>query len=214
MGLGLSLSLSPRLQLKQALRLTLGQRIEIANRLLAMRLSLISHLAGVNYEPLPKCPACKYHLTLLETLQGYNSDPTDLTTGCPKCKSRFVAQLRSGSAELQWYCPSQTQYALREFAHLPPEEILRLNPSLYHSAISHFGTVTAAFADDGITYAHKEETLWHSKVQPFLGKLPDAIIGEIVGVSSREITKLRRAFGIAGFKRSRTLDIDPETVLA
>ena len=159
---------------------------------------------GVKYYPENSCPICHHHLKLTEILKGYSDDPKDLQTQCPRCKTRFEARLRSDAAQLRWYCPNQALYALQEGGSreiLKPEEIMQWNQSVYHSLLTHFGSVANAFKQLGITYTHGEVPNWHSRVKPFLGKLPDTVIAQIVGTSRNIINALRKSFGVPAFNR-------------
>lgn len=202
------LSLSPSLSLGQQLRqrLSTSQRFAIANHLSSLRLELISELAGAKYDPKMFCPACKHELTHQEILHGYNTDPMDLHTCCPKCKHSFIAKLVSGGLEILWYCPDQTLYALRDCFYLTPKQILGFNSSVYHSCMTHFGSLSNAFKKMGMKYTKEEKTLWHAKVQPFLGKMTDRMIAEVVGVTPALISALRRSYGIPRFSKMELAD--------
>lgn len=186
--------------------LTQSQKLAVTNYIIGLRIDLVGSLAGVKYYPENSCPTCHRVLKLSEILKGYNNDPKDLRTTCPKCKERFVAKLRSNTAELRWYCPNQALSALQEGGSremLKPEEILQWNDSVYHSLLTHFGSVTNAFKKLGITYTHGEVPNWHSRVRPFLGKLPDTVIAQIVGVNRNIINALRKSFSINAFNRRK-----------
>jgi transposase-like protein len=204
--LSLSLGHSQVIRQTQTIRLTQSQRLAVTNYIIGLRIDLAGSLAGVKYYPENSCPTCHRVLKLSEILKGYSDDPKDLRTTCPKCKDRFVAKLRSDAAELRWYCPNQALSALQEDGNremMKPEEILRWNASVYHSLLTHFGSVTNAFKKLGVTYTHGEVPNWHSRVRPFLGKLPDTVIAETVGVSRNIINALRKSFGINAFNRGK-----------
>ncbi len=185
-----------------AFRLSHSHSQAITNHLIQLRVNLVSQIAGVVYDPSMNCPTCKRHLTMLEVLKGYTNDPLDLRTTCPKCETRFEATLRSGGTELVWYCPDQALHALRGNHGMSQKEILEWSPAVYHSALIHFGTISNAFKQLEVEYKHEEVTDWHGKVQPFLGKMPDTTIAEVVGTSAKKIGSLRRSLGIDPFRRS------------
>ena len=204
----LRMSLSPRLEnrveLKQ--RLSLEQKALTLNHIIGLRIDLAGSLAGVKYYPENSCPNCHYQLKLSEILKGYSEDPKDLRTTCPKCRTHFEAKLRSGAAQLRWYCPNQALYALQEGGNrevLKPEEIEKWNHSVYHSLLTHFGSITNAFKKLGVNYTHGEVPNWHDRVRPFLGNLPDTMIAEIVGVGRSVINALRKSYGISAFNRRK-----------
>ena len=189
--------------LRQSIRMTQAVKQAIGNRLLHLRLDLISQIVGVIYTPRMDCPECRHSLTLLEVIKGYSSDPSNLETTCPNCGKRFVARLMSGPVELTWYCPNQALYELKGQENLTPAQILKWNPSVYHSALTHFGSMANTFKEMGIDYPHKEQAAWHGKIHEFLGKLPDAIIAEVVSVKPGVITRLRKKFDIPAFRRQK-----------
>lgn len=201
--MGLSFSFRHSIKPSTRFRLSHGLSQAIANRLIELRVNLVSQIAGVIYNPSMNCPACKYHLTMLEVLKGYTNDPLDLRTTCPKCATRFEAKLVSRGVELVLYCPSQALHELRGNEGMSQKDILEWNPSVYHSALIHFGTITNAFKQLGVEYQYLEVTDWHGKVQPFLGNLPDTTIAEVVGVSRKRIASLRKSLGIGPFRRSQ-----------
>jgi hypothetical protein len=192
--------------LRHSLRLSQALRKLIAERLLTIRLELVSQIHGVVYTPDLSCPNCNHEVGLVDILKGYSADPTDLHTTCPICEKKFVAQIRSGPVELVWYCPMQTIEALRGFVRKSPVQILTANPSLYHSAVTHFGGVANAFREGDMEYEYEEKVLWHERVIPFLGKMTDAMIAEVVGVSAGTISRLRKKLGISRFNRSELVD--------
>jgi hypothetical protein len=200
--------LSPRLAQKLETRLTQKQKLAVANQIAGLRIALVSALWGVKYEPQAKCPRCDRRLTPLEILKGFNDNPQDRTTQCPnkKCNYRFHANLDSGGIQLQMYCPTQTLDALLGRQYMSPEEIQKWNPSLYHSAIVNFGSLKNAFARNSVKYEREELPPWHDRVMPFLGKLSDKMIGEVVGVSANIIGAIRRSYKIPAFKKSALAD--------
>lgn len=201
MGMSLSLGTYQRHQVSQ--RLTLKQRIAIKEILLGLGIELAGALVGVKYNPKNSCPACQKELTLAEILKGYyQNNPTDLTTKCPYCRIRFEANLVSNYVRLRWYCPDQTLYALEGKENLSPKKILEWNPSVYHSAVTHFGSIKNAFLKNGINdYDHQEVLEWEKKVVPFLGKMPDTAIAEIVGVNRNKIADMRARYRISVFRK-------------
>lgn len=206
--LSLSCSLGPRLEPKQAIRLSNKQKLEVKNKLLALKLNLISNLNGVIYTPGTLCPTCKYKLTLVEVLKGYSGDPTNLHTTCPKCKEKFIAKLHSGAAELIWYCPDQALHEIIGKQYMTPAEILKWKPAVYHSILSHFGNIKNAFKKIGVEYNHKPLPDWQMIVRPFLGLIPDAEISRILGIKIYLVRELRQAMGITKYCKKKLLKYD------
>jgi hypothetical protein len=103
---------------------------------------------------------------------------------------------------MRFYCPSQTTHRLTEaLSLLSPEEFRGKEPSLYFSALTHFGTLKRAFEEVRLTYQHQEVRDWKDKVGAFLGQLPDSVIAECVGVSTGQVRSLRRKLGINPYDR-------------
>lgn len=209
-GCCLSLRQEPRLELTIAQKLAIAQEQE-----LGLRIQLLQTLKDRNYEPTGVCPDCGYKLKPIEVLQGFNRDPCDYTTKCPKCGMRFPALLVAkdviGSIEYPFYCADQTLAQLKDLDIVPEPEIFeRDKGALYHSAIVHFGTVTAALTklDRKYDFSKKEKLKkqdWKDKVESFLGKMPDAHIADAVGVSGVTISNLRRNKGIQRYNRNKRM---------
>lgn len=210
----LELSLGHRIEQRAELRLTHAQRLEVGHRLIQARMELAQAIHGQTYNQQGNCTGCGYHLTPREILEGFSESPTDTTTRCPRCKTRFQPVLiawgqgRHSSIEVKYYCPDQTLHALRGQEGSGPEELAQKLPGIYQSALLHFGSLRAAFAKVGeqigrtIEYAHGDVEGWKMKVVPFLGQLPDTIIAGIVGVSATTIGNMRKRNGISRYRAS------------
>lgn len=191
--------------------LLLEQRLSIRNELFARRLALLEALGVERWTPHAECPRCGYALTPAEILDGFLDDPRDFSTKCPRCTSRrFPAQLSlpsdAGSTTLIFYCAIQVQSMLRAAKKFSPEAIEQLNPSLYRSALIHFGSMANAFKTIGVSVSTSEKTAWRAKVLPFLGTMPDTHIARIVGKSPSAIRKLRYEHDIDAFVFRNVLD--------
>ncbi len=193
--MSLSCSLSPALAQQQ--RLTTAQKLRLSSALLQLRTDLISALRGEKYEPSARCPGCDHSLTAIEIRRGFRNDPKDFLTTCPKCKHRFRALLKTyfqvGHAQVPFYCPMQTLGELRGKQGLKPKQI---DSGLRQSANYHFGGLTQAFSQIGVTYTLEVIPPWREKVRDFLGQLPDTVIAKIVGVKVRVIQRYRQALKI------------------
>ncbi|MBI5135238.1 hypothetical protein HZA86_03335 [Candidatus Uhrbacteria bacterium] len=187
-------------------RLSLKQRLGL---LLTLRLHLIDALRDEKYEPMGRCPKCEFTLTNGMILHGFNQDPGDYTTGCPKCGVRFAPKLiyrtPASQTEIPFYCPMQVLAQLsnrptfiethQPIATLPPVELKKQYPAIYHSAITHYGSLKAAFAKVGLVYAFVERDPkkdWKEKIIPALGNMPDTVIADCAEVSVCIIRRMRR----------------------
>jgi hypothetical protein len=211
MEIGFSLRQSVRVET----RISVTQRIAIKTELLQLRLEVVEAIHGETYNPKGDCPNCGRVLTGLEILAGFNTNPADVNTTCPKCKTRFPPILHrknlAGSIEFPFYCAVQTLDRLPPLRDLPLEEFRLKQAPVYHSALVHFGGLKQAFRRIGLVYAFEAETEWRTRIIPFLGRLPDAMLARIVGGSTRQIRKMRRARDIPTFsrrKRAEELDAD------
>lgn len=204
--LGLSQSLAPRQTIHQEQRLTQSQKQEIKASLLLRRLDLVASIHGERYEPRAQCPnlKCQRKLTPLEIIAGFRNDPTDYTTACTSCHTRFEPKLVYSSdvarAEIPFYCATQVLAQLRGLEMLPPEEIQKNQPAIYHSVRVHHGNFRVAFEKIGIQYPFETITNWKEKVQDFLGKLPDTVIAEVVDMSVGTVRALRKSLRIKAFQ--------------
>ena len=202
----MEMRLGQRLHQTLAQRITQAQRLQIANRIFQSRMALMQELHGEEFKPKATCPQCGHVLSPAEMLKGFSRDPQDYDTTCPKCKRRFqpILLYRAtdwASTELAFYCPAQTLDQLRCREALTPDELRRQHPAVYQSAKVHYGTLTNAFRQMGIAYAHKETIEWSDKVRPFLGQLSDAAIADCAGVSKDAVRKLRQKLSVKHFNR-------------
>lgn len=186
-----------RMEMRKELRLTQKQRLE---QKLFLRLALLHALRGEKHVPTGTCPRCNKKMTPSEIMRGFNRDPNDFTTKCPKCKTRFeprlVSKSRSGTLECKFLCAVQTLAKLPGKETLSPAELNRREHAMYQSALVHFGTMQEAFKKAGIAYRFKEKVAINTKVRRLLGRLPDAVIARYASVSARRISAMRRERGI------------------
>jgi len=198
----MNLVLSQRISQNITQELSLNLRQHIFDT----RAELAQTLRGEKFKPSAVCSQCHHKLTAAETLKGFNDNPHDFTTECPKCDHRFPASLISydqlSHVELQFYCALQVLEQLRGFDHFTPEEISRANQSVFQSAIIHFGGLRQAFEKIDRSYGFDEIGAWREKVQPFLGRLPDTVIAECVDVPVSAIRYMRRKLRISCFRFS------------
>jgi len=207
MKLGMSFSSTQRITHRVSQRLTEMQKIAVKQNILTLRLALIGHVHGGNYQPKAKCPKCDRSLTAFEIIQGFRSDPNDYTTECSACHTRFEPKLewREGNslsyAEIPFYCASQVLAQLRGLEGKTPDEIRAQEPAIYHSVRVQHGNLRHAFQLVGIQYAYENVTNWQEKVHDFLGKLPDTVIAEVVDLPVRTVRNLRKSLNISPFSR-------------
>ena len=211
MSLGCGLSFRQEPQLSQRLEQKLAHK-----QALTLRLSLVQRLARKirgaeeDYRPKGTCPKCDRRLTPAEIVLGFNRNPTDVTTKCPRCKHRFAPILfaarlaGASSVEMPFYCPTQTLAMLKpEMASVAFDEFKKEYTAIYRSAAYHFGSLKAAFAKINLTYKLEPRiSAWQKKVLSFLGKLPDAVIASNARTTVRAVRKLRKEKGIGPYRRS------------
>lgn len=200
--------------LSLTMRHELSHRLELEHKLLhelqmryTLRLELLAALRDGVYREDTTCPRCYRTLSMAEILTGFREDPRDYTTECPSCQYRFEASIackdRYGKAVLRFCCPMQTIDQLYGMSVMTPDAIRKENPSVYYSALVHFGGLAAAFAELGVEYSGEWFEGWEPKVIPFLGRLPDAEIARCVGVPARKVRALRVKEGIERFRKGR-----------
>jgi hypothetical protein len=138
-------------------------------------------------------------------MKGFKDDPRDYTTGCPKCNCRFPPRLyRStfgGFVEMAFYCPTQTLDQMRNLANVTLDDFRTEHSAVYNSAVVHFGGLKQAFKRLGLTYAYEADLDWRKSVEPFLGKMADTVIAELVGAPLTAVRKLRKERGIKPYSR-------------
>jgi len=158
------------------------------------------------YEPERKCPRCSQNVTLEDIIAGFRNDPDDLTTECPHCKARFIAKAvfhRSnlGYGTIQFICPIQVKSRLPDWLEESPSTIKKESPSVYASAVLHYGSLASAFKSIGLVYEKEVLPDWKKKVVPFLGSMPDVVIASVAGVSRSSIQNYRSSLGIKAWKQ-------------
>lgn len=206
MSMGMSLSLRPSLTQELSQQLSQEQRLTLRLSLV-QKLALRLHGKEDAYRPKGTCPNCLRRLTPAEIMLGFNHDPNDLTTKCPKCKHRFapilVATGKASTIEMPFYCRIQTLEMLKhDMVGMLLAEFKSAYASIYRSALYHFGSLKAAFEQIGLRYTQEPRiSAWQKKVLSFLGKLPDAVIANNANVSVREVRKLRKEKGIDPYRR-------------
>lgn len=188
--------MSFRPTLRQEQRLTMAQRHAVELRMSQLHLELLNVIRDERYEPQARCPKCSRIMTVPDILRGFNRDPHDLTTECPKCHTRFESRLVCGqrfgvNVEMVFFCPTQTLFHLQGLEALDPETLLTKHQAVARSAIVHFGSLRNAFGRNNVAYAFEEKLDWSDKVVPFLGQLPDSSIASAVNVSRSAIRRLR-----------------------
>lgn len=194
----------------QSIRLSQSQRLALRQQQLSLRLALISELRGEEYKQKASCPCCPHVMTPVEIIGGFNQDPNDFTTRCPKCGHRFepkvVCSGDGWSIELPFYCGVQSLAQMTDKHHLSPDQLSREWPAIYRSAIVHYGSIRNAFKTAGINYTFDEVVEWKNKVAPFLGRLPDTIIAGCTGMSVSTIRAFRKKLGISRYATQEALD--------
>jgi len=136
------LSLSIGLHQRQKQTTELRQE-QIAGHIHTIRMELIQVLHDEQYRPEATCPECHIALATQDILTGFNRDPDDFTTCCPRCGFRFQPRLvcisNNGSIEMPFYCDIQTLSLLKGKDTLTLEQLEREHSEIYRSAIYHYG---------------------------------------------------------------------------
>ncbi len=197
-------------RLTQEHRITYSHDIALAMARLQLRRDLVEAVHGASFSPRASCPACEHALTDYEIMKGFKDDPHDYTTGCPKCQHRFFPRLAratgSGSAEVAFFCPTQTLDQLPRLVSASLDDFRTTHAGIYNSAIVHFGGLRQAFKKIGLTYAYEADLDWRVQVVPFLGKMADTVIAELVGAPVTAVRKLRKHFGIAVYSTRQEVE--------
>ena len=211
--MNLGLSFGTYLEQTQTLRLSHEQRMLITGLVFTLRMNLIESVRGEKLEPRATCPKCQRVLTAGEILVGFNRNPHDFTTHCPEktCLFRFPPTVQhrymSGTVqEVAFMCGPQTLGQLRQrgLAELTPEQLMKENAAVYHSALAHFGTLKEAFRRIGVAYGFEAVVKtkdWKQKIHPYLGNLPDTMIAECVGIPLYAVRTTRRTLRIPPFRK-------------
>ncbi len=206
MSMSLGLSLSHSQTLSQDIELSQKQ---ILGQTLGLTQKLVQRLRGIDevYRPKGDCPRCERKLTPAEIVLGFNRDPNDFTTKCPRCNHRFAPILISrsiaSSIQVPFFCRAQLLAQLQtEMTDLSVDEFKKSQPAIYRSATYHFGSLKTAFAEIGMKYNREPKVdKWQKKVLLFLGKLPDSLIASNANVSVGAVRKLRREKNIDAYRR-------------
>lgn len=97
------------------------------------------------------CPQCGKDLEMRDIEAGWNDDPLDFTTQCPRCDHRFVSEIvtehrvTKATASYSYLCPSQLFHALeRTLSGLPRRRLGQVmaqdkHPQLFWNMIRHHG---------------------------------------------------------------------------
>ena len=187
MMMRMSLHITQSQRQTHELRLTQAQRLAVDTAQLQRRRDLVNAVHGDTFKPKATCPLCHHPLTDLEIMKGFKDDPRDYTTGCPMCNERFLARLHhrsmhDGSIETPFYCPTQTLDQMHNLTDIPLDEF-------------------QAFKRIGLVYTHEADLDWKKQVKPFLGKMADTVIAELVGAPLKTVRKLRKEHGIKAYSR-------------
>lgn len=97
--------------------------------------------------PCAMCPACRYTLTESDIKIGWRDDRFDITTECPTCHVRFIAELDidepNGNALVHFLCPQQLFHRVDEILKGRQSVgigFLQAHPELFWNWIRHFGS--------------------------------------------------------------------------
>lgn len=167
------------------------------------KLKIIEFLTGIAYRIIAICDKCHQKADLSFLWQELRKKEDNFAISCLHCKHRYPMQLncKSKSEEiiLPLWRPCQVVNKIGKWQKFKPEEIRLESPAIYHSAIFNFGNIRMAFKQAGITYRICPKPDWEMLIAPWLGKLSDYMIGEIVGVDHVYIAQERKKQAIACF---------------
>lgn len=198
----MSMGFRHRQELRQEISLRQLQEQRLSHKI-SLRLEMIRAFRGERYKVKAACPNCGYLLSVAQVIKGFNRDPQDTTTKCPRCKQRFSAHLYQSnsyvSMTLVFLCPVQTLEQLKGLSDLRPDQIKEKHLTAYTSAIFHFGNLTEAFKQLKVNYRKKEQIDWKQKIVRYLGQTSDVEIARCAGISVSTIRRLRRKLKIGRF---------------
>jgi len=193
--------------LQQQVRLTHAQSQAVNIAQLQRHRNLVEAYRGYKFSPRATCPNCYHVLTDYEIMKGFRDDPHDFTTRCPKCNHRFCPRLycstNESSFELAFFCPVQTLDQIKNLVDVPLDTFQTKHASIYNSAVAHFGGLKQAFKKLGLTYTYEADLDWRKHVKPFLGKMADTVIAELVGAHPSSIRRFRKKLGIKAYNRRK-----------
>jgi len=178
--------------------------------MLAKRLLLIKRVHDIKYRLWCECDNCGRMIKPIDILKGFSNDVTDTRTACPRCGNKTQPRLlgkvqETGRYNFAFYCPEQTLDRLVDLGSVPFYQLERDYTDVLHSAVVHFGNISAAYKRIGIDYEVPAIPDWKRRARPVLGLLPDKQIADIVGTTVYQIRKLRKRFKIAGFSKRKLL---------
>lgn len=149
------------------------------------------------------CPKCSYECKPIEILEGFNNDPEDTRTTCFVCGHRFESNVKfftKGKLLTRpFYCNCQVLHKMGGLEVYSPIEYANKYDKIYRSALIHFGTLKAGYQKIKKEYNFEEVRQWENKIGPFLGKLPDQDIADIVGIYVNKVELLRKELNIKSF---------------
>lgn len=151
-----------------------------------------------------RCSKCDARLTLIQILAGFSQSPTDTLSTCPKCQQRFQPILvgdasQTSPTKIAFLCSEQTLAQLQGKENKPFHTLI--NIAYGRSALIHFGGLKQAFAKIGRDYKHEARAGWQERIRPFLGRVPDRVIAEVVGTSRATVGRMRREMEISRYTR-------------
>lgn len=168
-------------------------------RMLELRFEFILAVHGIKYSFQNKCPKCNHGLTFDEVCKGFCKGANDFNTSCPKCgrflQPKLIWKKGGEKKEEILFSPAKVKRGLHGLERFSPAHIRPEYPSLYHSAICHFGTLGGAFCAKGVDYNFFEGRFL-VVLEQFFGKMPDSKLARLSGVSTESIRQLRKAQGI------------------
>lgn len=143
--IGICLQVSQEVRQEMRLELTLRQRVLI-------------QISEAIITPQGDCPRCNCKLTEKQIKAGWNCDPYDARTTCPKCGARFVASLLVSKIggrkrkQFRYLCQLQLFTALSDVLRTTGRRLLgrtflfQKQPELLFNLVRHFGAYELGLA--------------------------------------------------------------------
>ncbi len=168
------------------------------------RVRLFNAVYQATYELSALCPTCsemRENEQALSFVEEENPRDNLASLRCPGCKALMDVTLIINEARkeedgfLLWRRNAIMATLLDEKHPFPSPETLRKKhgEEFHWSLLFHFGSYKDAMRSRGVS-DYKDSLLptsWHNVVRPFLGTMPDSMIGHLVGRSGAAIQQFR-----------------------
>ena len=207
-----------KLILRQSLSQTQKQTLVLSYRVeqkqtqeIEAWLQLVQDIRGEKYKVEEECNHCHKKMSPAQILHGFLSDVNDFTTVCIYCKRRFETNIfctdRFGNKKyVPLLCQAQCLHKLKKIGVISPDDFENVtgeDVGVYRSLIFHFGSLHTAYKQINVKYDFPPPPDWKEKSLPFLGKIEDQHIADVMGVTKKEVMEYRKSKNIL-FRRRKT----------